>query len=332
MREPMPTTTRRALVPIALATGLCALILAGPAAAQVDPVAEADDQIVLSGRVDVPRGSTVGQIVVLRGSVNVQGVALGDVVVVSGRLTVSGQVGGSVVNLDGPVVLAGSAQVRGDVLSRQSVTVRRGAQVEGDVRENVPFSLRGPLGWFGGFAAWLAVTVSSLLLGLLLLWLLPRACDAIVAAARDAPLPSAGLGVGWLVVVPLAAIVAMLSLVALPLGLSALLAVPFALSVGHVWAAWLVGRLVLPDTGRPLAFLAGLGILRLVGLLPVVGGLVWVLGGAFGLGAATVALWRARGAGGRHRPGRARDRTLAPGSPDAAAPAEPGLAVPPEPM
>jgi hypothetical protein len=35
---------------------------------------------------------------------------------------------------------------------------------------------------------------------------------------------------------------------------------------------------------RPSAFLAGLGIVRLLGFVPVVGGLVWVLVTMFGLG------------------------------------------------
>lgn len=302
----MHRSARRAAVCLALALWLLGGALATSALGQVDPRAEPPDLIVLSGRVDVPRGRTVGQVVVFRGSATVQGVALGDVVVASGKLVVTGQVGGSVVNLDGPVVLAASAQVRGDVVSRQEVTVRPGAQVEGSIRSNVPLSLRGPIGWFGAFAAWLAVTISALVLGLVLLWLVPRATDAVGETGTEAPIPSAGLGLGWLILAPLGAVIAMLTLVALPLGLAFLLALAFALSVGHAWCAWIVGRLVLKDSGRYMTFLAGLGILRVVGLVPVVGGLVWVLGGAFGLGAATLALWRARGAGGKHRPGRRR--------------------------
>jgi hypothetical protein len=53
-----------------------------------------------------------------------------------------------------------------------------------------------------------------------------------------------------------------------------------------------------------VAFLAGFAILRLVGAVPVVGGVTWVLAGAFGLGAGIVAMWSARGVGGKHRAGR----------------------------
>src|SRR5687768_11909977 len=187
----MPTPRRLATLLIAAAP----VLLAGtPAwAAATDGVAP--DQVVLSGRADVPRGRTVGQVVVFRGIASIQGVARGDVVVFSGRVSVAGQVSGNVVALDGAVVLAPTAQVRGDVISRGAVTVRKGAQVQGEIRENVPLSMRGPVEILGPLAAWLAVSVSGLLLGLVLLWIAPRASESVVATARRAPWASAGWGI-----------------------------------------------------------------------------------------------------------------------------------------
>jgi hypothetical protein len=45
-----------------------------------------------------------------------------------------------------------------------------------------------------------------------------------------------------------------------------------------------------------VAFLVGWGILRVVALVPILGGLVWFAAVVFGLGALTVAIWRARSA------------------------------------
>lgn len=325
MKQP---ASRRAVAAASFAV-LLLISWAVPALAQVKTKVEAPDQIVLSGRVDVLRGQTVSQVIVFRGSASVEGVALGDVVVFSGKVTVAGQVGGSVVNLDGPVVLASSAQVRGDVISRQQVVVRRGAQVEGSVRQSVPFSLRAPLSWFGGFATWLAMTVSILLLTIALVWLVPRASEIVADTALQAAVPSALWGIGWMLGAPLLAIVSMLTLLALPLGLMFFLALAFLYCVGNAWAAWTIGRFVFPDKGRYITALAGVGILRggtlVLGLIPMVGGLLWILGGAFGLGAASVALWRARGVGGKHRPGRTRVETgdAAVGAPLPAQPSAP---------
>jgi uncharacterized membrane protein YedE/YeeE len=46
-----------------------------------------------------------------------------------------------------------------------------------------------------------------------------------------------------------------------------------------------------------VAFLAGWAILRVVALIPILGGLVWFAAVVFGLGALAVAIWYARGPG-----------------------------------
>jgi hypothetical protein len=45
-----------------------------------------------------------------------------------------------------------------------------------------------------------------------------------------------------------------------------------------------------------VAFLVGWGILRVLALVPILGGLVWFAAVVFGLGALVVAVWRGRSA------------------------------------
>ena len=57
--------------------------------------------------------------------------------------------------------------------------------------------------------------------------------------------------------------------VAIPLGLFTLLALGLLYTVGYVAGAHAIGRLLVkPPTSRFLAFLAGWGILRVLGLIP----------------------------------------------------------------
>ena len=264
-----------------------------------------EDQVLLSGTIDVPRGRTAGEVVVFHGAASIAGVATGDVVVFSGRINVTGQVSGDVVNLDGTIVLAPTAQVRGDVVSRGAVVVRKGAQVQGSVRDNALLSFRAPVDAVGPFATWLAVTVSSLVVGFVLLWLAPRGSVAVSATARRAPWASTAWGIGLLALVPVLSVGLAFTLVGLPLALALMLASALALFVGYAWSAWIVGRLLIrPPRGRIVAFLVGMAVLRAVGAVPVIGGATWILGGGFGLGAVAVAVWNARGLGGKHRPGR----------------------------
>jgi hypothetical protein len=287
---------------------LVVLVLAfGPATlgAAAQP-REAENQIVLSGTVEVDRGREVAEVVVLHGNARIDGVALGDVIVLDGGITVHGQVSGSVIAMDGSVRLGSSAQVGGDVTARGGVVVSEGAVVEGRIRQHAAFTWRAPLSVFGRFGTWLAVTVSTLLLGLALVFIGPRGVEAVFDAARTAPWFAAAWGAGLAVGIPVLAVVAMASLVVLPLGLALALALALAAFAGYAFAGYALGRLVWTNPERQVvAFLAGWGALRVIGLIPFVSGVTFVLAAAFGLGAAAVATWKARSERGRHRGRRA---------------------------
>ena len=273
--------------------------------------AEPRDQIVLSGTVTVRRGEEVGEVVLVHGTVDVAGIVRGDVVVLDGRILVTGQVSGSVVNIDGPVTIGPNAHILGDVIARDRIRVAEGALVDGEIRDGTAFVFRTPIDVFGAFATWLAVAVSALALASLLLLLAPRASENVAAVAASAPWRSAGIGVAVALGLPLLAVVTAVSLVGLPLGLSLLLALWFLSSVGFAWAIFALGRLLwrVPRS-RWLALLLGWVVVAAISAVPFVGGVIWAVGAIGGLGAATLALWRARGErrgpdvmGGRHRPG-----------------------------
>jgi len=264
--------------------------------------ASAPDQIVLSGSVVVPRGAEVGEVVVVRGSARIQGVADGDVVVGVGPVVVTGQVAGDVLALDGRVTLGQGAQVGGDVSARGAVALSAGAAVAGTVRQHVAFAWRTPIDAIGRFASWLAVSVSTLLLGLLLVMLVPRALDAVATVSRAAVWPSAGWGLALAIGVPALIVLGMASLVALPLGLVVLLGCALLLFAGYALAAFALGRAIwAPPWNRAFAFLLGWAILRAIAAIPFVSGITFALASLFGLGAGLVATWRARDARGRHR-------------------------------
>jgi hypothetical protein len=288
-------------------TLLCLVLAFSPAilGAAAQP-REAEDQIVLSGTVEVARGREVGEVVVLHGSARIAGVALGDVIVLDGGITVDGQVSGSVIAMDGSVRLGSSAQVGGDVIARGRIAVAEGAEVDGRIRQHAAFTWQAPLSLFGRFATWLAVTVSTLLLGLATVFVAPRGVEAAFDAARDAPWFAAAWGAGLAVGIPILAVVAMASLVALPLGLAVALALAVAAFAGYAFAGYALGRVVWTNPERQVvAFLMGWGALRVVGLIPFVSGVTFALAAAFGLGAAAVATWRARSGRGKHRERRA---------------------------
>jgi hypothetical protein len=78
------------------------------------------------------------------------------------------------------------------------------------------------------------------------------------------------------------------------LGLSLLLALGFVYGVGYTTSAWLLGRAVARGARPMLAFVAGWAILRVIAIVPLLGGLTFFAAVVVGLGAIAIAIHRTR--------------------------------------
>ncbi len=273
------------------------VVLGLPSPAAARPPRDYNAQVVLTGHVDVARDQHVGDVVIVNGPASVDGEVHGSLVVFNGNASVTGTVTEDVIVFNGTLTIARSARVGGDVVSRETPSVAPGATIRGSVRRLRSGEWVRSLSFLTRFVVWLAVSLSSLALGLLLILIGPRAIDAVGEAARA----STGAAIGWGFLVffglPIGAIVALITLVGIPMGVGVLLALALLYSIGYVASAWVVGRLISRSAGRVVTFLIGIGVLRAVALVPVLGGITWFLGAVFGLGALAVAAWRARAGG-----------------------------------
>ena len=255
-----------------------------------------DDITVISGRVNVAAGETVGNVFVIDGPVNVAGRVNGTVAVINGGVTISGVVDGDVFTVADRAVLRRGARVDGDLqYVDERPLVAPGATFTGKISDQSVPDLGAVPALAGALAVWVAVTASSLLLGVLLLLLGPRAADATVEAVRSRTWETIAAGIAVFVLVPLAGFFAAATLIGLPLGIGLLLAMLPLMAVAYVTSALLLGRLIVkPPSGRIPAFLVGLAILQVVALIPIVGAIIWLAATIFGLGALWLAIWRAR--------------------------------------
>ncbi len=274
-----------ALVPITL------VMIAGPAAAAR---LQENDQVVISGRIDVPEGQTVGDVVILHGPVTVEGTVDGDLFALNGDVTISGEVTGDVVVANGDVSLADGAHVGGDLVSRTTASVAAGAAVDGQRKTFDAQILLGRLRWISAIAVWIAVTVSTFVLGALLLLFAPRAAEAVADTARLRGGASFGWGAALFFGLPIAAVVALVTIVGIPFGVGLLLALALIYTLGYVAGAYALGRLLMSAPASPwLAFIVGWGIARGVSIVPFLAAPVWIAATLWGLGAIIVAGRRA---------------------------------------
>jgi hypothetical protein len=271
------------------------LVLGGLLAAPAGAVTGNDeltnnDQIVMNGRLIVAQGDTVDSAVLFHGSATIDGTVTKSVVVFDGPTEISGHVQEDVFVFNGTVTVRSGAQIDGDLVTSETPTVESGATISGQQQRVSTRFDAGAVGIASRFAWWLGYSISTLVLGLLLLLFAPRLDAAIVRAMRERTGASIGFGALVFFLLPIVAVFLLVTVLALPLGLFMLLALALLYTVGYVAGAHAIGRLIVKaPTSRFLAFLAGWGILRLIGLIPALGGLVWVLASIFGLGVLWVA-------------------------------------------
>ena len=310
------------------------------------------DLIASAGTVRID-GRVDGDLVATGGEVTVAGTVTGDVLAAAGSTTISGEVGGD--------VRAGTGQARVEgrigedlVLGAGQATVAQGAQIGGDVIVGagrlrvdgaVTGSVLGAVGDYtrtGSVGGSEQVTVqqpepeptltergldllrryaSILVIGVLLLWLVPRAFRGAADAVLGRPLVSFGVGILGVigVVVLLVLVILVTVLLAVGLGLLGLGPLVGAAVFGGTLAAGVVaflfflavafgaqatvglglGRLLFRGPRRSLlkafgALVIGVLVVVLISSIPVAGGWLEALLVLLGLGALLLLLFSRR--------------------------------------
>lgn len=251
----------------------------------------ADERIVVVGDVFVDRDETTGDILVADGDVTVRGTVDGSILVADGDVTIRGEVTGDVFTAAGTAILGRRAHVEGDlVYGDKEPQVASGAQVDGDIEKVKPEDLSG-----GAIALqiglWIAFTVSLLVLGIILLALFPKAADAVTRAGKGKSLL---VGLLAIILIPVIAVLSLVTIIGIPLGVVLLALLVPLWAIGYSAGAFLVGRLISKKGARILAFVIGLLVLRVLALVPFLGGVVSLLAALLGIGALLVAAQRAR--------------------------------------
>lgn len=272
-------------LPVLFGTLLLALVAAAPAPAATSNNSE-DPVVVIAGDVEIEPEQVVDGIYLVNGHARVFGRVAGDVVVVDGDLVLHGQIEGNVAMVAGRAHLQPGSSVGGDITyGDEAPRIARTARIGGDVQKETWSDVVGLYSIVGAFVLWLAVGVSALILGILLLLIAPRAADAVFEQAQRRFWTAVGIGLAIAIAVPIAIFVAAITLVGLPLSIAlGLAALPFA-AIAYVTAAWALGRVIVkPPQGRIFAFLAGLAILRVAALLPAIGLLIGLAATIVGIG------------------------------------------------
>jgi hypothetical protein len=274
---------------------LVALALPAASPAQTSDHEE-DAIVVITGDVDVLRGETVDGVFVVSGDVRIAGHVDGDVVLLAGDAVVNGRIDGDLVTVGGQARLLPRAIVAGDVhYGDERPIVAGDAIVRGDVTKKNGLDSLDLFPFLGALVFLIGTFVSTVVFGLLLLLIAPRAADAIEARSHERIGPLIAIGIAIALALPIAAVIAAVTIVGLPLAFVLFLALLPLWAAAYCASAWVLGRrMVKAPRSRYLAFLAGAAVLEAVGLVPIVGWLVSIAAVVFGLGLIGAAIGAAR--------------------------------------
>lgn len=260
------------------------------------------------------RGVVNGDLLVAGGSVEVTNQARinGDVILAGGRVTLDGTVAGDVYGTT--LSFAQEGTVRGDInVQASELDVATDARIGGDLIYQSPqdADIAQPAAVAGAIdrtnaAPWQGIDEGgmrpmgpllriawALVLGAAIVALAPRLANRIAEHGEPFVRPVV-IGILALVAIPLATVIALVTIVGIPLGLLLLLGLTLALYLSQVFVGLTLGRYVLPrswrDGSRGFSLLAmTIGVLVIGGLrlipFPYVGAAVAFVVAMWGLGA-----------------------------------------------
>lgn len=291
--------------------------------------AAGDVHVAESGRVE-------GSIEAAAGAIRIDGTVMGDVSVGGGRVSVSEpahiggdlDVGAGYLSVDGridgnvhagaeTIVLGPNADVGGEFrYDADNFTRDPEATVGGGVVQDS--DLRGSTGGIGdafSVPGWLVTIyglLANLLLGVILLAAFPSFSSGVASRVADEPIKSGGVGLLSLIGVPIALALIAITIVGIPFAIVGAIAFGAALWVGVVYGQYAVGAWVLGLAGadnRWLALFVGLVGFAILGMIPILGGLLELVALLLGLGALALGL-HAGYRGRREREARSRETPL----------------------
>ena len=245
-----------------------------------------------------PQSRVAGRAWLAGGEINLDGYIGGEVRAVAGQITLGGRFDGDVVVQGEEVTLLPGAVIVGDFTYRspQPAVIDKGARVEGTVtHDEMAATEHGP-DW--GFLVFLVITLA--VAGVTLYGLFPGFTAGAAETLVRAPWASLGSGLAVLLLTPPAAFLLMMVVVGLWPGLVALAVYLALLPVGLLVGVYFVAVHAAQWFRRPVASVVGVGVallvtlivLALVGIIPIIGSILWFVVLLMGLGASVVQIYR----------------------------------------
>lgn len=261
------------------------------------------DRLCTGSDLVVAPGETAGSILAFGCNVTIeQSATVENITAFGANINANGIVNGDITDFGGNINVGATGVVNGDINPiGGNVSTQPGSTVRGTVGRNMPARMfLPPMGlgvmvnrafglgfnWLGG----LATAIAFAALGALVVVFAPGATRRVSEAVQQKPLNTAGVGCLTLFLLPILALLLVITVVGLPVVLVLALIAVLAWMFGSVGVGFLAGEKILQafrarEILPVLAVIVGILVLAIVGQVPVIGWLISCLVGLLGIGA-----------------------------------------------
>lgn len=264
---------------------------AGGAPVNVDACTNANHGPSFGGTIVVGSGEIeCGSIVAFGGSIAIDGEVRGSIVAFNSDVVISGTINGNVRLYGGSLVLQTGSTVRGNVDLYTTIYASGTQPASGG-----QFTMHtNPLDWLYPFGNEWNVDFWSLViweaLGFVIMALFPEHVLFVRTTLINRMKRSVLVGLLSILLAPIVLIILVALVIGIPVAIIVGLGLVAAWALGTVSVGWqlgkyLIGKIAPQHNTRSLQIAAGMAILTLAGMLPVIGPLVTVGTGLLGLGA-----------------------------------------------
>lgn len=259
-----------------------------------------EDLLLLGNTTIIDTGASIGRDLILTiSTLTLNGAVERRVAGVAESVTLNGSVGAEFDLGAGTLVITDDASIGGDLTYRSAseAEIAGGAEIGGQITHEKADEVDFDTGfWFG-----IAGLIMTAVYGTVFLLVFPRLTIAASNQLLERPLMSVGMGIVFLIVVPIVSVLVMITVIGIPLGLITLILYGIALFSAQVFVGMTIGRLILSfvsDGNRRLiqffGLLIGLLILYGISFVPYLNSWAPLIIAILGLGGLMLAIGRLR--------------------------------------
>jgi cytoskeletal protein CcmA (bactofilin family) len=254
-------------------------------------------------------GDVQGDLRAYGANVNLAGKYHGKVKAAAANLILAGVFDGDVEVVAARIIVAPTAVLKGNLIYVSAdLNIQKGSRIMGEIVQRQTMAKKEKIEKWGregikalvpvGIFFWFISIAALIIVGVLINYLFPKRTNAVISALSQSPWKNLGFGLIFLVVVPVAIVISLITVVGIPAGVIAGLLYGIAIYISSIYIGVWMGRKILGYLNKSMTtaffwpLVVGIIVISLLSMIPFIGWLFRLFVLLLSLGALSVTMWK----------------------------------------